>query len=62
MQGNGWNVTVVKQAMRAMGHPVGLARPPASPQLPAPFAARLESLLAEWGCLPRAARRAEAVR
>jgi 4-hydroxy-tetrahydrodipicolinate synthase len=57
MHGNGWNVTVVKQAMRAMGIPVGLARPPATRELPAPFAQRVESLLAEWGCLP-AARRA----
>jgi 4-hydroxy-tetrahydrodipicolinate synthase len=54
MQGNGWNVTVVKQAMRAMGHAVGLARPPASPELPAPFARRVEALLSEWGVLPAA--------
>jgi 4-hydroxy-tetrahydrodipicolinate synthase len=54
MQGNGWNVTVVKQAMRAMGHAVGRARPPASPELPAPYARRVEALLAEWGCLPQA--------
>ena len=54
MQGNGWNATVVKQAMRAMGHAVGLARPPASPELPAPFARRVEALLAEWGILPAA--------
>jgi 4-hydroxy-tetrahydrodipicolinate synthase len=52
MHGNGWNVTVVKQAMRAMGHAVGLARPPATPELPAPFAQRVEALLADWGCLP----------
>ncbi len=50
--GNGWTVTGVKQAMRAMGHAVGLARPPATPELPAPFARRVEALLAEWGCLP----------
>jgi 4-hydroxy-tetrahydrodipicolinate synthase len=54
MQGNGWNVTVVKQAMRAMGHAVGLARPPASPELPAPFARKVEALLADWGALPAA--------
>ena len=54
MQGNGWNVTVVKQAMRAMGHAVGRARPPASPALPEPYARRVEALLAEWGILPAA--------
>jgi 4-hydroxy-tetrahydrodipicolinate synthase len=53
-QGNGWNVTVVKQAMRAMGHAVGLARPPASPELPAPLARKVEALLADWGVLPAA--------
>jgi 4-hydroxy-tetrahydrodipicolinate synthase len=52
MQGSGWNVTVVKQAMRAMGQAVGRARPPASPELPAPYARRVEALLAEWGVLP----------
>lgn len=52
MQGNGWNVTVVKQAMRAMGFAVGLARPPATAELPAVYARRVETLLAEWGCLP----------
>lgn len=51
MQASGWNVTVVKQAMRAMGHPVGPARPPATPELPAPFAQKLEALLRDWGCL-----------
>ncbi|HYD56043.1 MAG TPA: dihydrodipicolinate synthase family protein [Burkholderiales bacterium] len=51
MQGSGWNVTVVKQAMRAMGHAVGPARPPASPELPSAFAKKLESLLGEWECL-----------
>lgn len=52
MHGNGWNVTVVKQAMRAMGHAVGLARPPATTELPEPYARRVEALLADWGCLP----------
>jgi 4-hydroxy-tetrahydrodipicolinate synthase len=52
MQGNGWNVTVVKQAMRAMGHAVGLARAPATSELPAVYARRVEALLAEWNCLP----------
>ena len=56
MHGNGWNVTVVKQAMRAMGIAVGLARPPATTELPAPFAQRVERLLADWGCLPAARR------
>ena len=51
LQGSGWNVTVVKQAMRVMGHAVGLARPPASPELPPAFAQRLEALLAEWGAM-----------
>lgn len=55
LQGSGWNVTVVKQAMRAMGHPVGPARPPASPELPAAYAQKLKSLLADWGCLSEAA-------
>jgi 4-hydroxy-tetrahydrodipicolinate synthase len=55
MQGNGWNVTVVKQAMRAMGHAVGPARPPASPVLPAAHARNLESLLRDWGLLKAAA-------
>ena len=54
MHGNGWNVTVVKQAMRAMGYAFGPARPPATPVLPEPYARRVEALLAEWGCLPAA--------
>ncbi|MES2976191.1 MAG: dihydrodipicolinate synthase family protein [Pseudomonadota bacterium] len=54
MHGNGWNVTVVKQAMRAMGHAVGLARPPATQELPPAYAQRVEALLADWGCLPEA--------
>lgn len=49
MQGNGWNVTVVKQAMRRMGHAVGPARAPASAELPAPYAAQLDALLRNWG-------------
>ncbi len=49
MQGNGWNVTVVKQAMRRMGHAVGPARAPASAELPAPQAAKLDALLRDWG-------------
>lgn len=52
-QGNGWNVTVVKHAMRMMGVPVGLARPPATPELPPPHARRLEKLLGEWAGLPQ---------
>jgi 4-hydroxy-tetrahydrodipicolinate synthase len=50
MQGNGWNVTVVKQAMRRMGYAVGPARAPATPELPAAFAQRLDGILAGWGC------------
>lgn len=49
MQGNGWNVTVVKQAMRRMGHAVGPARAPASASLPAAWAAKLDALLKDWG-------------
>lgn len=49
MQGNGWNVTVVKQAMRRMGHAVGPARAPASAELPAPYATKLDALLRDWG-------------
>src|SRR5688572_9151573 len=55
MQGSGWNVTVVKQAMRAMGYAVGPARPPASPELPASHARSLEALLREWGVVKAAA-------
>ena len=51
MQGSGWNVTVVKQAMRRMGHAVGRARPPASPELPASYSLELEKILKNWGVL-----------
>ena len=50
-EGNGWNVTVVKQAMRRMGHAVGLARNPATRELPAPFAGKLDDILKSWGVL-----------
>lgn len=50
-QGNGWNVTVVKQAMRRMGMPVGPARAPATAVLPAPFDAQLDAVLRSWGAL-----------
>lgn len=52
MQGNGWNVTVVKEAMRRMGFAVGPARAPATAELPAQYAQRLEAILALWGCVP----------
>jgi len=52
MQGNGWNVTVVKQAMRRMGFAVGPARAPATAELPAAHAQRLDAILAAWGCIP----------
>jgi 4-hydroxy-tetrahydrodipicolinate synthase len=51
LQGNGWNVTVVKQAMRRMGIPVGPARAPATGVLPAPFDAQLDAILESWGAL-----------
>jgi 4-hydroxy-tetrahydrodipicolinate synthase len=51
MQGNGWNVTVVKQAMRRMGVPVGPARAPATPELPQAFALRLDEILKSWKVL-----------
>src|SRR5688572_2117361 len=51
MQGSGWNVTVVKQAMRAMGLAVGPARPPATPELPQAFAPRLDEILKSWKVL-----------
>jgi 4-hydroxy-tetrahydrodipicolinate synthase len=50
-EGNGWNVTVVKQAMRRMGVAVGPARNPATRELPAPFAAKLDEILKGWGLL-----------
>jgi dihydrodipicolinate synthase/N-acetylneuraminate lyase len=43
---------VVKQAMRRLGVAVGPARPPAAAELPAPFAQRLDAILASWGCVP----------
>jgi 4-hydroxy-tetrahydrodipicolinate synthase len=51
MQGNGWNVTVVKHAMRLMGLPVGLARAPATAELPSAFEAQLKTVLKGWGAL-----------
>jgi 4-hydroxy-tetrahydrodipicolinate synthase len=57
MQGNGWNVTVVKQAMRRMGFAVGPARAPATAELPASHAQRLDAILAGWGCLQAPAKR-----
>jgi len=48
MQGNGWNVTVVKQAMRRMGIAVGPARSPATAELPSEFASRLDDILKSW--------------
>jgi 4-hydroxy-tetrahydrodipicolinate synthase len=51
MHGNGWNVTVVKQAMRRMGHAVGPARNPATRELPPAFAAKLDDILRGWGVL-----------
>ena len=50
MQGNGWNVTVVKQAMRRLGLPVGPARAPATAELPAAHAQQLDQILRAWGC------------
>lgn len=48
-EGNGWNVTVVKQAMRRTGVPVGPARLPATPTLPERHAAELDAILKSWG-------------
>jgi 4-hydroxy-tetrahydrodipicolinate synthase len=48
LQGNGWNVTVVKHAMRLMGHPVGPARAPATATLPAAFELQLKEILKSW--------------
>jgi 4-hydroxy-tetrahydrodipicolinate synthase len=55
MQGNGWNVTVVKQAMRRIGYAVGPARPPATARLEGRWEKELDAILAGWGVLPRAA-------
>jgi 4-hydroxy-tetrahydrodipicolinate synthase len=51
MQGSGWNVTVVKQAMRRMGYAVGPARMPATADLPAQYAQQLDAILKAWGCI-----------
>jgi 4-hydroxy-tetrahydrodipicolinate synthase len=51
LQGNGWNVTVVKHAMRLMGVAVGLARSPATSQLPSGPEIELKKILKSWGAL-----------
>lgn len=48
---NGANVTVVKQAMRMLGLPVGPARPPATAELSALAADELAAILRQWGLL-----------
>jgi 4-hydroxy-tetrahydrodipicolinate synthase len=49
--GNGANVTVVKEAMAAMGFQMGPVRLPGLPQLDAPDRATLMDVLGKWGVL-----------
>jgi 4-hydroxy-tetrahydrodipicolinate synthase len=49
--GNGANVTVVKEAMSAMGFQMGPVRLPGLPQLDAPDRATLMDVLGKWGVL-----------
>lgn len=46
---NGANVTVVKEAMRLAGWPVGTVRLPGLPELDADDRAKLAAILARWG-------------
>ena len=46
---NGTNVTVVKAALRLMGHDCGPTRPPSAWPLTAAQTDRLGKLLEEWG-------------
>ncbi len=48
---NGTNVTVVKEAMRLLGMPVGPARPPARGTLTDAARSELEQILRAWGLL-----------
>lgn len=50
-QTNGMNVTVVKEAMRLTGTPVGPTRPPATPHLTPHEQAELTAMLRTWGLL-----------
>jgi 4-hydroxy-tetrahydrodipicolinate synthase len=50
-EANGANVTVVKQAMRMMGLPVGPARAPATPVLGSSEAEELTAILRGWSLL-----------
>ncbi len=49
--GNGANVTVVKQAMRLLGHDVGAVRPPGTKTLQAEPLGELQKILRAWGLL-----------
>ena len=49
MQGNGCNVTVVKEAMRLTGSDVGRVRPPGTPALQPGEVEALAMLLRDWG-------------
>ena len=48
---NGANVTVVKEAMAAMGFQMGPVRLPGLPQLDPPDRATLMDVLGKWGVL-----------
>ena len=51
MQGNGCNVTVVKEAMRMLGLEAGSVRPPGTPMLQAAERPRLRKILLDWKLL-----------
>lgn len=51
---NGANVTVVKEAMAALGFQMGRVRLPGLPELDAPDRAILRATLVEWGLVPAA--------
>jgi 4-hydroxy-tetrahydrodipicolinate synthase len=50
---NGANVTVVKEALRLLGLPVGEVRLPGLPRLDAEAKKALAGILRDWGLAPR---------
>lgn len=50
-ESNGTNVTVVKEAMRLLGLPVGPARPPGRPELSESAKSELAAILKSWGLM-----------
>jgi len=50
-ESNGTNVTVVKEAMRLLGLPVGPARPPGRPELSESAKSELAAILRSWGLM-----------